>query len=305
MAEDDDDWTFGEFASASFQSKSQHNGPKSFVGNKEDDEWGDFVKSPQQSNPSDPSFNGYHQSDNSASPSPLANRVGALPLSIFGDAEEEVDNSGISGDVNEGKNSGFAGDLNSSLAHSKVSNNRNFSIADLYNRYPEIKPENGHGSISTGSFDLVEKGFHLSLNQNGAGSAFTEMKNMDLNDTVVVIDGSQLTNKIDIDEFNFKSNVTDPSKNGDLFGGWPQEFRGFSSNLDTTLSMQPSSSDLQMNGPNQELDGSDTAIDDDGDDGWEFKDAYSEMRMEEVNNNKVRKLSHSLTLYFSFEEVLI
>ncbi|KAL3814695.1 hypothetical protein ACJIZ3_015963 [Penstemon smallii] len=67
MAEDDDDETFGEF---------------SFATNGDDDEWGDFVKSPQQSKP--PAFN-----SSALSPPRWEKPSGALPLSIFGDAEEE------------------------------------------------------------------------------------------------------------------------------------------------------------------------------------------------------------------------
>ncbi|KAI3473464.1 hypothetical protein Pfo_031392 [Paulownia fortunei] len=285
MAEDDDDETFGEFASASFQSNSQFNGPNSLADN-EDDEWGDFVKSPQQSKPSDPSFKGNYPSDNTVSPPPWVKPSGALPLSIFGDPEEEeVDNFGVAGDFNRGKSSGTAGDFNSTLVHNDVSNPQNLSIADLYNRYSQIKPENGPGSNSTGSADSVENGVYSSSNQNAARSAVTELKNMDLNDTVGISDHSQLANQSDNDDFSFKLYMSDPSENADMFGGWTQDFSGFSSNLNSTKpNLQPSRSDLDMNGQKQQLDGSAIAIDDDGDDGWEFKDAYSEFRTEEVNN---------------------
>ncbi|KAL7157758.1 hypothetical protein ABFS83_02G098300 [Erythranthe nasuta] len=285
-AEDDDDVTFGDFASASFQSKS--------LADNEDDEWGDFVKSPQQSKPSGTNFNGDRQSDNWVKPS------GALPLSIFGDPEEEdkeVHNFGISVDVNQGKKSTIALDLNSNLVSNDASkNNRNLNISDLFNRYLETKPENGHGPISTGS----ENGVH----SNGAGSAVTELKNIDFNDRLGVIDGSQLTNTIDNDEFSFKSYAPDPNQNADPFGGWTHEFSGFSSNSNTSPHVHTSSSDVDMNGQIKHWDGSATVagIDDDDDeedgdddDGWEFKDASSEFRTEEVNNKKVNLMEHEVS----------
>lgn len=308
MAEDDDDEAFGDFAFAAFQSNSQSNGLNSLADD-EDDEWGDFVKSPQQSKPSDTSLKGNHQSDNSVSPTTWVKPSGALPLSIFGDAEEEeVASFAVDGDFNQGKSNGIAGDLNSSLVHNGVSNSHSFSITDLYSRYSQIKPENRAGSDSTGKVDSVENGVSSSSNQNPARSAVSELKNVDLNDTIVISDHSQLTNKNDKEEFSFKSYVPDPSEKADLFGGWTQEFNGFSSSLNTTpQNVQTSSSELHMNGQKQLLDGSATATDDDDDDdGWEFKDAYSEFRAQEVNNN-VSNQSHSFTIILncSCEKLLV
>ncbi|KAK4402202.1 hypothetical protein Sango_0960900 [Sesamum angolense] len=223
MAEDDDAGTFGEFAFASFQSNSQSNAPDSLPQEEEedDDEWGDFVKSPQQSEPSHPSLKGHHPSE---SPPSWVKPSGALPLSIFGEAEEEEDNSAVAGDLNQGKSSVVAGHFTSTLADKDVSNSHKFSFDDLYNGFSQIKPEKAPGANATGWVDSVANGVYSSSNQNAARSAVVESKNVDL-DTIV---------------------------------------------------------ELDMNG---QLDASATAVDDDGDDGWEFKDAYSESRAEEVNTN--------------------
>ncbi|KAL0357340.1 UNVERIFIED_CONTAM: hypothetical protein Scaly_1419700 [Sesamum calycinum] len=283
MAEDDDAGTFGEFAFASFQSNSQSNAPDSLPQEEEeddDDEWGDFVKSPQQSEPSHPSLKGHHPSE---SPPSWVKPSGALPLSIFGEAEEEEDNSAVAGDLNQGKSSVVAGHFTSTLADKDVSNSQKFSFDDLYNGFSQIKPEKAPGANATGWVDSVANGVYSSSNQNAATSAVVESKNVDLDTIVGISDHSQLTNQSDNDEFSFKSYVSDQSKNIDLFGGWSSELNGFSSSLNTMApNVQISSSELDMNG---QLDASATAVDDDGDDGWEFKDAYSESRAEEVNTN--------------------
>ncbi|GFP93164.1 hypothetical protein PHJA_001460700 [Phtheirospermum japonicum] len=210
MAEDDDDEAFGEFASASFQSNSPFRDGEDSLADNEDDEWGDFVKSPQQSKSSDPSFIGNHEPDNVMSP---PKRRSALPLSlsIFGDSEkeEEVVNFGIVGDSNPG-----------------------------------------------------------------------------------ISDCSQLTNKSGKDDFSFKPFVPlGPNENGNLFGSLMHEFTGFNSNLKATPSVQKSISDLDMNGQSQQFAGSATAIDDDCDNGWEFKDAFSDFGTED---NKVELRAHEI-----------
>ncbi|KAK4427680.1 hypothetical protein Salat_1537000 [Sesamum alatum] len=280
MAEDDGVETFGEFAFASFQSNSQSNAPDSLPQEEEDDEWGDFVKSPQQSEPSHPSLKGHHPSE---SPPSWVKPSGALPLSIFGEAEEEEDNIAVAGDSNQGKSSVVAGHFTSTLADKDVTNSRNFSIDDLYNRFSQIKPEKVPGADATGRADSVGNGVYSSSNENAAKSAVVESKDVDLDSIAGISDHSQLTNQSDNDEFSFKSYVPDQSKNIDLFGGWSSELNGFSFNLNTmTPNVQISSSELYMNG---QLDPSATAVDDDGDDGWDFKDAYSELRPEEVKTN--------------------
>ncbi|KAL0364782.1 UNVERIFIED_CONTAM: hypothetical protein Sangu_0575800 [Sesamum angustifolium] len=241
---------------------------------------GDFVKSPQQSEPSHPSLKGHHPSE---SPPSWVKPSGALPLSIFGEAEEEEDNSAVAGDLNQGKSSVVAGHFTSTLADKDVSNSQKFSFDDLYNGFSQIKPEKAPGANATGWVDSVANGVYSSSNQNAARSAVVESKNVDLDTIVGISDHSQLTNQSDNDEFSFKSYVSDQSKNTDLFGGWSSELNGFSSSLNTMApNVQISSSELDMNG---QLDASATAVDDDGDDGWEFKDAYSESWAEEVNTN--------------------
>ncbi|XP_011087384.1 uncharacterized protein LOC105168888 isoform X2 [Sesamum indicum] len=282
MAEDDDAETFGEFAFASFQSNSQSNAPDSLPHEEEDDddEWGDFVKSPQQSEPSHPSLKGHHPSE---SPPSWVKPSGALPLSIFGEAEEEEDNSAVAGDFNQGKSSVVAGHFTSTLAVKDVSNSQKFRFDDLYNGFSQIKPEKAPGANATGWVDSVANGVYSISNQDAARSAVVESKNVDLDTIVGISDHSQLTNQSDNDEFSFKSYVPNQSKNIDLFRGWSPELNGFSYNLNTMApNVQISSSELDTNG---QLDASATAVDDDGDDGWEFKDAYSESRAEEVNTN--------------------
>ncbi|PIN12260.1 hypothetical protein CDL12_15132 [Handroanthus impetiginosus] len=303
MAEDDDDETFGEFAFASFQSNSQSDGPNSLP-NGQDDEWGDFVKSPLQLKPSAPFFKGNHPSDNSASPPQWVKPSGALPLSIFGDAEgeeeEEEEKGSLTafGDFSEGKNRAIDGDSNPTLFDNDVSNSQNLSITDLYSQYSEIKPENGSGSKSIGRVDSVENGVHSTSNQDEGRSAITELKNVDLKDTVGITGHSQLANNCDNDELSFNSYVRDQSKDGDFFGGWTPDFTGINSNLNKTTSFaQTGSSDLHMNGEKQQLGGFvnvPDAAEDAGDDEWEFKDAYSEFRTEEVNNN-VDLMAHEVS----------
>lgn len=297
MAEDDDDEAFGDFAFAPFQSTySQSNGLNSLAvadaAEDEDDEWGDFVQTPQ----SESSFKGNESNDQSAnSTSPTWMKPsGALPLSLFGDEveeEEEVSNSDVARDLNQGKSSGRSGDFNFAKVGNGVPNSHSFSITDLYNQYSQIKPGNREASVSTVKVDLVENGAYLSSNQNATRLAVTELNNVELNDTPAKSDHNQPTNKSENEneEFSFGSYVSDPSKKeDDLFGGWTQEFNGFSSVLNAKPgNVQTSSSGLDMDAEEHQLDGSATPVDGDeeDDDGWEFQDAYSEFRAQELNNN--------------------
>lgn len=303
MAEDDDDEAFGDFAFAPFQSTfSQSNGLDSLTtataiaisaaaDDDEDDEWGEFVQTPQ----SEASINGNHKPDNSASPS-WVKPSGALPLSLFGDEVEEgeeVSNYDVARDLNnQGKSNGKSGDFNFGKVENGVHNSHSFSIADLYNQYSQSKPGNREGSDSTGKVDLVENGDSSRANQNGSRSPVTELKNVELNDTQGKSDLNQLTtNNSENEEFSFGSYMLDPSgKEDDLFGGWTQEFNGFSSNSNAFPgNVQMSSSSLDMDAQEQQVYGSATPIDGDGDDedddGWEFQDAYSDFRAPEVNKN--------------------
>ncbi|KAL3623991.1 hypothetical protein CASFOL_032807 [Castilleja foliolosa] len=283
MAEDDDDEAFGDFASASFQYNSQLNDAGGSLAGNEDDEWGDFVKSPQQSKSSEPSFTGNLEPDNVMSPH--NKRTGALPLSIFGDDEKEevVDFR----DSNPGKISGIVGDSSSNLVPKDVSNSRNLSIADLYTRYSEIKPDNRSVSRSTGSVDSIKDEVCSISSQNGDRTAANELKTMGFSDTIGTSDYSQLTNKSGKDEFSFTPNVPPGlNENDNSFGSWMQEF---SFNMEATPNVQKSVSDLDMNGQSQQFSGSATAIDDDGDNGWEFKDAFSDFGSED---NKVDLTVH-------------
>lgn len=293
MAEDDDDEAFGDFAFAPCQSNSQFNpvnSSASAAAADEDDDWGDFVQPPPESKPSETVTNGDHQSGNSVSSTAWMKPGGALPLSIFGGAEEEVavaDDLAVSLDFNRGKSYKIAEGFGSVLAGNGVSNPEKFSIADLYDRYSQNKPEI--------RVDSVENGVYSSTNHNAAESAVPELKNVDLSKALVVSDLNQLTNKSDNEEFNFNSYMSDPSKQDNIFGGWTGEFNGFSSNLETSPeNVLMLSLDLDTNGQKQQLDVSAIAIDDDGggddddddnDDEWDFKDANTEFRVQHVNSN--------------------
>ncbi|KAG5541390.1 hypothetical protein RHGRI_021281 [Rhododendron griersonianum] len=110
-AEEDDDEGFGDFT---FASSDQINGRKPAISN-DDDDWGDFVESPlrsapptgvfnaQSSKPSDPS-GCFPDQSRSTTESALGRAEshwvkprGALPLSLFGDAEQEEEESGAVG----------------------------------------------------------------------------------------------------------------------------------------------------------------------------------------------------------------
>ncbi|KAH6772497.1 hypothetical protein C2S51_010901 [Perilla frutescens var. frutescens] len=306
MAEDDDDEAFGDFAFAPFQSNSPFNGVNSSPADDEDDEWGDFVQPPPQSKPSEPATtNGDNRSDNSASPAAWMKPGGALPLSLFGDAEETeteteavADDLAVPGKLNRGKSNEIVGGFG--LIGNGISNSKSFSIADLYDRYSQNRPESG-GAGSGGKVDSIEDGVYLSADHNAVGSAVPELKNVDLSDALGVGDHNQLMIKSDNEEFSFKSYQSDPSKEEDIFGGWTGEFNGFSYNLKTSPDNVPVSSlDLDMNGQKLQLDGSATAADDAGggggggggdddddddyDDEWDFKDANSEFRPQDTNN---------------------
>ncbi|XP_052193434.1 uncharacterized protein LOC127801934 [Diospyros lotus] len=161
-ADDDDDESFGEFTFASFPnhafSSDQIKPPKR---SDDDDEWGDFMETPTGSEPSGGFTNAQLPSkpfdpfgffpDHSAAPSqskptrtePIPKPKGALPLSIFGEEDQEEEQSGApdppagdkpAGSVKNGSNM-FIG-----LAFNDV-------VANLYNQSQQIKAENGLNSF--------------------------------------------------------------------------------------------------------------------------------------------------------------
>lgn len=314
MAEDDDDEAFGDFSFAPYQSNSLFAAPNSSAGaaaadEDEDDEWGDFVQPPSsQSKPAEAAANGDHRSDNSAPPATWMMPRGALPLSLFGDAEEEEAVAGdlvVAGDLNHQKSNGIAVGAGSGLVGNGVSNQKSFSIADLYDNYLQIKHDSVAGSDLVGKVDSVNNGVYSSANQNGAESAAPELKNVIFSDALVVSDHSQLTTKSDHDVFNFKSYISSPKKGEDLFGGFTGDFNGFSSSLSPSPeNMLMLSFGLDTNGEKKQVDGPNNAIDgggggdaDDGDDDeeWDFKDADAEFQGQDVNNN-VSKHSRTCTV---------
>lgn len=314
MAEDDDDEAFGDFSFAPFQSNSLFAAPNSSAGaadEDEDDEWGDFVQPPSQSKPAEAAANGDHRSENSAPPATATWMVsrGALPLSLFGDAEEEAvaGDLVVAGDLNHQKSNGIAAGVGSGLVGNGVSNQKSFSIADLYDNYLQIKHESGAGSDLGGKVDSVNNGVYSSTNQNGE-SAAPELKNVIFSDALVVSDHSQFTTKSDLEVFSLKSYISSPRKEDDLFGGWKGDFNGYSSSLSPSPeNVLMLSFGLDTNGEKKQLDGSSNAIDgggggddDDGgydDDEWDFKDADTEFQAQDVNNN-VSKQSRNVQLFF-------
>ncbi|XP_042065032.1 uncharacterized protein LOC121808546 isoform X2 [Salvia splendens] len=290
MAEDDDDDAFGDFSFAPFQSNSLFTAPNSSpapAAEDEDDEWGDFVEPPSQSGTA---VNGDHQSDVSASPASWMKPRGALPLSLFGDAEEEAvaGDLAVPVDLNRQKSNGISeGGVSLGLAGNGVLKTKSFSIADLYDRYSQTKHESRDLVVKD---DSVVNGVYPSANQSTAESAVPEMKNVELSNDLVLSDHNQLASKSDVVEFSFNSYMSDPSKEEDLFGGWNGEFNGLGSNLKTSPEKENANVlklnlDLDMNGDKQQSDGSITAINDDDDEEWDFKDADSEFQAQDVNNN--------------------
>lgn len=304
MAEDEEDEAFGDFAFAPFQSNSLFNNvPNSSAApadEDEDDEWGDFVEPPSQSKPSGTAVNGDHRSDNSASLATSMKPRGALPLSLFGDAEEEeaVADLIVAGDLNREKSNGNAEGVGSGLVGNGGLKSKSFSIADLYDRYSQTRHESRDLSVKD---DSVVNGVYSSANQNAAESAVSELKNVELTNALVVSDHNQLPNKSDNVEFDYKSYMSNLSKEEDIIGGWTWDFNGFSSNVKASPeNVMMLSLDFDVNGEKQRLDGVNTGIDDigDGDDGdeeWDFKDADSEIQAQDVNNN-VSKHSYTSTV---------
>ncbi|GER32916.1 nucleolar GTPase [Striga asiatica] len=271
MADDDDDEAFGGFASADTSQPEFQFKRGATADNDDDDEWGDFVKSPQLSQPADLSFTGNPVS----SPPAWVKPSGALPLSIFGDAdEEEEENEKV--EV-EKYNHGVSLDFSPTLAPKDTSKPRDLGIIDIYNGYPEIKPDSGSDPNSSGGADPIENGSYSNSIGNAGGSAVPELNNAGFD---------ALAESSGYNKFSLKPNVPlDANSNSDLF--WMQGFTGFGSGLNSAIpSVQESGSRLDANGQGQLLGSTATAVnDDDGDDGWEFKDAFSNFGTEEHNKD--------------------
>ncbi|KAI8547927.1 hypothetical protein RHMOL_Rhmol07G0233300 [Rhododendron molle] len=158
-AEEDDDEGFGDFT---FASSDQINGRKPTISN-DDDDWGDFVESPlrsappagifnaQSSKPSDPSgcFPDQSRSTTESAPgraeSHWVKPRGALPLSIFGDAEQEEESGAVGPPFKD------------SAVDMKYGTNIE-RISDLYSQVEPVKAENGFKLDSKGSdSNAIEK----------------------------------------------------------------------------------------------------------------------------------------------------
>lgn len=178
-------------------------------------------------------------------------------------------------------------DFNGMNLNSNVNGTKNLS---------DKSTENGSGTnsntrVDSNANDLVldsksrevkvENGFSYSSNLNAASSLFSDW-NMDFNGMNSIVDGTKSSSvhsqQIKSENFglSIKSNGSDAYQDGSsshLLGGWTLELNKLTSNFD-------------KNGREKELDGTtrDDDKDDDVDEGWEFKDAYSEWRPGDVNN---------------------
>ncbi|XP_009791751.1 uncharacterized protein [Nicotiana sylvestris] len=153
MAEDDDD-SFGDFtfASTNYLNTQFTPPPKSINPSAEDDEWGDFVEHPSGSEPSTASsltqskpFDPFGNSP-SVSESGWVKPCGALPLSLFGEAEEEDD------DVGKEKQNPAEANTNTKVRNNGSNSNLGYGfdsvISNLYNQDHNLKSQNGSLSNS-------------------------------------------------------------------------------------------------------------------------------------------------------------
>ncbi|KAG9132697.1 hypothetical protein Leryth_020898 [Lithospermum erythrorhizon] len=174
MEEDDDDFSFGDFTSASNLpnlppiSTTQH-----------DDQWGEFVKTPfgSTNNNNKPDLDsGPGSGQSTGSKAPFQNLKGPLPLSLFGDVEEETESEDLVGKCGDTKVSPTTSSsksnktgFNDIIAHLYEFNNNYTNTSDLNinndddrsggksdsNVNKEIVGENGS------SFDFYRKGLDL------------------------------------------------------------------------------------------------------------------------------------------------
>ncbi|XP_022742520.1 uncharacterized protein LOC111293818 isoform X2 [Durio zibethinus] len=279
MAEYDDEEGFGDFIFISSLSSHSINGPdfsttKTIVN--DDDDWGDFINSDNAiSGGESLPVNHFHFDPfpNSSPPTqpdsdPIraepakngwAKLTGALPLSIFGEEDKEEE----SGAVDAGFN-GVAGSFSFPKKDGNLKgkgSDLNELIADLHKKNEKEKEGNGFGSgldVKKG-VDLNPKvetwnwnGLNLGLN----GSGF-KVDALDLSGNAPALDKKEDT----------------LGSNGDVFGMERKE-----GNLGSN------STGLDQNGLTFDLNGGTSdLIDDEEDDGWEFKGAESKAEAEAEN----------------------
>ncbi|XP_073028194.1 uncharacterized protein [Primulina eburnea] len=294
------DLAFGGFAFSSFRpshplaaldSRSNALNPVT-----DDDEWGDFVKSPQQSQFADPPINSFTGKGNSPlAPTPRwVKPSGALPLSFFGAAEEEEEREGAdAADFILGRSNVSAANFNSVFTENNASKSKNLGAGNLFSHTSQINGENGPDSKSADRFNLIKKdlvlvdnGFHSNSDLNVARSDSTGSKNIHIDGTVDRSYQSQLS-KNNNNEFSFEANVSDPDHKYDLFGTWSLDLNESSSNSNATNpNVKTSGPNLDMNDHMRSLTAHATSPpDDDGDDdGWEFQDAHSEPKTVDFRN---------------------
>ncbi|XP_073122331.1 uncharacterized protein [Henckelia pumila] len=290
------DFAFGEFAFSSF--RPSH--PLAALDSRsnpvaDDDEWGDFVKSPQQSQFADPPINSFTGKGNSPlAPTPRwVKPSGALPLSLFGDAEEEEGRQGKdAADFNLGRSNVSAANSNEVFTANNASNSKNLSAGNLFTRSSEINGENGPDSKSADRFNLIKKdsilvenGFHSHSDLNVARSDSSGSKNIHIDGKVDRSDQSHLTQNGN-NEFSFEAKGFDPDHKYDLLGTWSLDLNESSSNSNASNpNVKTSGPDLDVNDRTSSLAAHAPPPDDDGDDdGWEFQDAYSEPKTVDLSN---------------------
>ncbi|XWS64555.1 hypothetical protein CRYUN_Cryun05aG0014100 [Craigia yunnanensis] len=278
MAENDDEEGFGDFKFISYSSSHSINGPDfsakktsttAITANDDDDDWGDFINSNNAFSRTESlpiNHFHFHLFPNSSPPTQpdsapsrfetaknqWANLTGALPLSIFGEEDEEEGSRAV--------DAGFKGVAGSFSFPKKDGNLKgkgsdlNDLIADLYKQNEKGKEGNGFGS----GLD-VKKGVDLNpkvetWNWNGL--------NLGINGSGFKVDALDLSGNapvLDKKEENLGSN-------GGVFGMERKE-ENFGSN---GLGLVQNGLTLDSNGGNSDL------IDDDvDDDGWEFRGAES------------------------------
>ncbi|XP_059439592.1 uncharacterized protein LOC132172158 isoform X1 [Corylus avellana] len=189
MAEDDEDESFGDFHFASFPNPIVHSVPTQFSvrnsSSSSSNSWGEFIDTPKSdlsggavhsvpanNNTSKPDYSGPVRVD----PEKVqwAKPRGALPLSIFGELEEE-------GKEEEGSGAGESrvGDGGTVFSDNKIGNserkgsglNVNDLIANLYGQNQQINAPNGSNVNSNGSeFNNTMNGFGSDLLEGNVSS---------------------------------------------------------------------------------------------------------------------------------------
>nr|GMD22204.1 probable serine/threonine-protein kinase DDB_G0282963 isoform X1 [Ipomoea batatas] len=292
MAEDDDD-SFGDFTFASFPP----NAPQSTIeDDDDDDEWGDFVDfSPGSNQPSQTKpFHPLAQTDSSKT-AQWVKPPGALPLSLFGEAEDDEE------------------DKSAHIQTKKLSNGSNTDIiASLYNHNPQFqsgKPSlhaSEYGNLSSSELGLnsglldVRNDFgtvhNFDWNLTGSGSKSQAVESTsDLNKLLSDQTGFSSNTSVDVTNLSERSEriKSDDSLIGSTtgglssditasrlsFSGWGFDFGEFGSTSKTSNSSFSgfnSNSDAIVVSESYGEDGDKEEEEDDDDDGWEFKDSFTE-----------------------------